>query len=106
LWEGPLQVEQFLRSLVKRARALTEEWLPAVQKNQLLSTVLDISELMNPEAFFSVHRQHSARYKFTATVLFGTHNNNLQRILKIQGNGDFDGFTAISGVMEQAVTFN
>ncbi|KAI9564905.1 hypothetical protein GHT06_008646 [Daphnia sinensis] len=61
LWEGPLQVEQFLRSLVKRARALTEEWLPSVQKRQLLTNVLDLSELMNPEAFFSVHRQHSAR---------------------------------------------
>lgn len=67
LWEGPLQVEQYLRSLVKRARALTEEWLPAVQKNQLFSAVLDISELMNPEAFFSVHRQHSARYNKLTT---------------------------------------
>jgi hypothetical protein len=28
---------------------------------------LDISELMNPEAFFSVHRQHSARYNKLTT---------------------------------------
>lgn len=54
-------MESYLRAVVKRARALTEQWLPAAQKNDLLSNLLDLSQLMSPEAFLSVLRQHTAR---------------------------------------------
>lgn len=56
-----MNVELYLRSLVKRAQVLTKEWLPAALKNQVLDNVLNLSQLMSPEAFFSVLRQHTAR---------------------------------------------
>ena len=61
VWKGPLQPEQYLRSLVKKARALTEDWLPSALQNQTLARVLNLSQLMSPEAFVSVLKQHTAR---------------------------------------------
>ena len=71
MWNGPEQPEQFLQSLVKRARALSDQWLPASIKNELLTNqVLDLSNLMSPEAFFSVLRQHTARYRCSRIMEF------------------------------------
>lgn len=56
-----MNVEQYLRSLVKRAQALMKDWLPAALNNKVLDSVLDLSQLMSPEAFVSVLHQHTAR---------------------------------------------
>ncbi|KAL6471906.1 hypothetical protein MHYP_G00205560 [Metynnis hypsauchen] len=51
---------QYLRAVVARALAV-QSWVERVEKNTLLSDILDLSELFHPDTFLNALRQETAR---------------------------------------------
>ncbi|KAI5098641.1 cytoplasmic dynein 2 heavy chain 1, partial [Silurus meridionalis] len=59
-WEGPDDPMQYLRAVVSRALAV-QNWVDRVERNTLLSDILDLSDLFHPHTFLNALRQETAR---------------------------------------------
>jgi dynein heavy chain 2 len=59
-WEGPSDPYAWLNGLISRGTAL-EKWVERVDQNAILSSPLDLGELIRPETFLNALRQQTAR---------------------------------------------
>lgn len=60
LWDGPEDPIQWLKAVMQKTSALAT-WLEKVEKDSLLTEVLDLSQLFHPDTFLNAFRQQTAR---------------------------------------------
>ena len=60
MWDGPEDPMMYIKIVVEKATAV-QSWNNAVDKNRLLDTELNMSDLFNPGTFLGALRQQTAR---------------------------------------------
>ena len=89
-WEGPETPIGWIRTLCKKGTQLVS-WVQRAQSNQLLSSQVNLSDLLHPETFLNAFRQKSARM-FSVAIdelklvsTFDDSKINAQAAMKVDG---------------------
>ncbi len=61
VWEGPDDPVGYIQGVVEKNIKITK-WVSLVEKESLLKSSLNLSDLLNPGSFLSAFKQYCARY--------------------------------------------
>ncbi len=100
MWDGPEDPMVYIKTVVDKANAV-QSWNSSVEKGNLLSSEIDLSDLFNPGTFLGAFRQLTARqYKVSMDEL---------KLSNSWGRGGIHGAkfpVKISGIMIEGASFD